>query len=111
MSMQNITWLPRVWERAAEEATSSSDYGGKVHRAYEAIQARICGHIPTDDMRLFGLLHLLGQALLRMEQTLWLEDFERITRDAVDPNAKFITTDEVMQVMQERIDQARNKPC
>ncbi|MBV5581447.1 hypothetical protein KUT97_13525, partial [Pseudomonas aeruginosa] len=31
-------------------------------------------------MRLFGLLHLLGQASLRMEQALWPEDYERMTR-------------------------------
>ena len=69
-------------------------------------------------MRLFGLLHLLGQASLRMEQTLWPEDFERMTREveealreADDPNAKFYTNEEVMQAMQERIDQARDKPC
>ena len=45
-------------------------------------------------------------------------DFERMTReveqalrDADDPNAKFYTNEEVMQAMQERIDQARDKPC
>ena len=32
-------------------------------------------------MRLFGLLHLLGQASLRMEQALWPEDYERMTRE------------------------------
>jgi hypothetical protein len=32
-------------------------------------------------MRLFGLLHLLGHASLGMEQALWPEDFERMTRD------------------------------
>ncbi|EQD29494.1 hypothetical protein B1B_18741, partial [mine drainage metagenome] len=70
-----------------------------------------------NDMRLFGLLHLLGQASLRMEQTLWPEDYERMTREveealreADDPNAKSYTHDEVMQAMQERIDRARDKP-
>lgn len=69
-------------------------------------------------MRLFGLLHLLGQTSLRMEQTLWPEDFERITREvekalreADDPNAKSYSHEEVMQAMQERIDRARDKPC
>ncbi|MDP2785076.1 MAG: hypothetical protein Q8O38_10870, partial [Sulfurimicrobium sp.] len=87
--------------------------------ASEAIQTRIRDHIiATNDMRLFGLLHLLGQASLRMEQTLWPEDFERITREvekalreADDPTAKFYTNEEVMQAMQERIDRARGKPC
>ena len=48
-------------------------------------------------MRLFGLLHLLGQASLGMEKTLWPEDYERITRDveealreADDPNCSII---------------------
>ena len=67
-------------------------------------------------MRLFGLLHLLGQASLRMEQALWPEDYERLTREveealreANDPSAKLYTHEEVMQAMQERIDQARDK--
>ncbi|HDD9743284.1 TPA: hypothetical protein PBR01_004478, partial [Escherichia coli] len=30
--------------------------------------------VATNDMRLFSLLHLLGQASLRMEQALWPED-------------------------------------
>jgi len=70
------------------------------------------------DMRLFGLLHLLGQASLSMEQTLWPEDFERMTneiqeavREANQPNAKLYTHEEVMQAMQERIALARDKPC
>lgn len=74
--------------------------------------------ISTNDMRLFGLLHLLGQASLRMEQVLWPEDYERMTREveealreANDPNAKLYTHEEVMQAMQECIDRARDKPC
>ena len=106
-----------------EEAALPSDFDGTVspeaHRACEAIQAGIRDHIvTTNDMCFFGLLHLLGQALLRMEQTLWPDDFERMTReveqalrDADDPNAHFFTNEEVMQAMQERIDQARDKAC
>jgi hypothetical protein len=62
-------------------------------------------------MRLFSLLHLLGQASLRMEQALWPEDYERMTREveealrqATDANARSYTHEEVMQAMQERID-------
>ena len=69
-------------------------------------------------MRLFGLLNLLGSASMRMEQTLWPEDFQRMTREveealreADDPNAKSYSHEEVMQAMQERIDRARDKPC
>ena len=65
-------------------------------------------------MRLFSLLHLLGQASLRMEQALWPEDYERMTREvekpcgkATDANARSYTHEEVMQAMQERIDRAQ----
>jgi hypothetical protein len=82
------------------------------------IQERIREHVvATNDMRLFGLLHLLlGQASLRMEQALWPEEYARMTREveealreADDPNAKSYTHEEVMQAMQERIDRARDK--
>ncbi len=46
-------------------------------------------------MCLFGLLHLLGQASLRMEQIFWPEEYKRITRkvedalrEANDPNIR-----------------------
>jgi len=81
----------------------------------EQIRERI---VATNDMRLFSLLHLLGQASLRMEQALWPEDYERMTREveealrqATDANARSYTHEEVMQAMQERIDRARDKPC
>lgn len=123
MSTSSIEALAIAWARIAEEATLPSGYDGtatpETHRACEAIQARIRDHIAaTNDMRLFCLLHLLGQASLRMEQTLWPEDFERMTREiekalreANDPNAKSYSHEEVMQAMQERIDRARDKPC
>lgn len=66
-------------------------------------------------MRLFGLLHLLGQASLRMEQALWPEDYERMTRkvkgvqrEAEGDNAKSYIYEEVMQIRQERFDKARH---
>jgi hypothetical protein len=91
----------------------------QAHRASEAIQEQIRERIvATNDMRLFSLLHLLGQASLRMEQALWPEDYERMTREveealrqATDANARSYTHEEVMQAMQERIDRARDKPC
>lgn len=121
MSTSSIEALASAWARIAEEAEFPADYEGtaspEAHRASEAIQERIREHIvATNDMRLFGLLHLLGQASLRMEQALWPEDYERMTREikealreASDPNAKLYTHEEVMQAMQERIDQARDK--
>ena len=39
-------------------------------------------------MRLFSLLHLLGQASLRMEQALWPEDYERMTREVEEACGK-----------------------
>lgn len=122
MSTPGIEALASAWACIAEEVAFPPDYEGTatpaVHRASEAIQAQIRDHIvATNDRRLFGLLHLLGQASLRIEQTLWPEDFERMTREieqalleADDPNAKFYTQEEVMQAIQERIDRARDKP-
>jgi hypothetical protein len=115
--------LASAWTRIAEEVEFPADYEGtatpEAHRASEAIQERIREHIvATNDMRLFGLLHLLGQASLRMEQTLWPEDYERMTREIEealrkvdDPNARSYTYEEVMQTMEERIDRLRNTPC
>ncbi|GAA5787253.1 hypothetical protein [Chitiniphilus shinanonensis] len=123
MSASSIEALASAWARIAEEAQFPAEYEGTAtpaaHQASEAIQERIREHIvATNDMRLFGLLHLLGQASLRMEQTLWPEEYERMTREiqealheADQPNANLYTHEEVMQVMQQRIDQARDKPC
>jgi hypothetical protein len=122
-SPSSIEALASAWARIAEEAEFPSDYedtaSPAAHRASEAVQERIREHIvATNDMRLFGLLHLLGQASLRMEQVLWPEDYERMTREveealreANDPSAKLYTHEEVMQAMQIRIDRARDKPC
>ncbi|AOY97522.1 hypothetical protein BKK79_38500 (plasmid) [Cupriavidus sp. USMAA2-4] len=122
MSMPSIEALASAWAQIAEEVEFPADYEGtaspEAHEASEAIQERIREHIvATNDMRLFGLLHLLGQASLRMEQVLWPEDYDRMTREvqealreANDPNAKLYTHEEVMQAMQERIDRARDKP-
>jgi len=119
----DVEALASAWARIAEEARFPAEYEGtaspEAHRASEAIQERIREHIvATNDMRLFGLLHLLGQASLRMEQALWPEEYERMTRmveealrEADDPNARSYTHEEVMQAMQERIDRARDKPC
>lgn len=119
----NIETLSGAWAQLAGEVGLPADYEGtatpEAHRASEAIQERIREHIvATNDMRLFGLLHLLGQASLRMEQALWPEDYERMTREveealreANDPNAKLYTHEEVIRSMQERIDRARDKPC
>jgi hypothetical protein len=76
MSTSTIEALASAWARIAEEAEFPADYEGtatpQAHRASEAIQEQIRERIvATNDMRLFSLLHLLGQASLRMEQALW----------------------------------------
>lgn len=121
--MSSIEGLASAWARIAEKTAFPPGYEGtaspEAHRASEAIQEQIREHIvATNDLRLFGLLHLLGQASLSMEQTLWPEDYERMAREveealreANEPNTKSYTTEEAMQAMQDRIDLARDKPC
>ncbi len=123
MSAASIEALASAWAQSAKEVEFPANYEGTAtptaHQASEAIQERIREHIvATNDMRLFGLLHLLGQASLRMEQTLWPEEYERMTREvedalreANDPNTKLYMHEEVMQAMQERIDRAIDKPA
>lgn len=121
MSVPSIEALASTWARIAEEVEFPADYEGtaspEAHRASEVIQERIREHIvATNDLRLFCLLHLLGQASLRMEQALWPEEYERMTREveaalreADDPNAKFYSNEDVMQAVQERIDRLQDK--
>jgi hypothetical protein len=90
-----------------------------VHHANEIAQEQIREHIMrTNDMRLFSLLHLLGQASLRMEQVLWPEEFERIRREvekaikeADSPDAKWHSHEDVIQAIQQKIDAMKSKPC
>lgn len=119
----NIEALATAWARITELAKFPPDYEGTAsadaHRASEAIQTQIREYIvATKDMRLFSLLHLLGQASLRMGQALWPEDYERMKREveealreAADPNTKWYSHGEVLEAVQEHIDKARNKPC
>ena len=65
MNLSTIEALASAWVQIAEEAKLPADYEGTAtpdaHRACEVIQERIREHIvATNDMRLFGLLHLLG---------------------------------------------------
>ncbi|HEJ6483580.1 TPA: hypothetical protein SL892_001429 [Pseudomonas aeruginosa] len=123
MSTSSIQALASTWAQLAKDVGFPANYDGtstpETHRACRVIQEWIREHIvATNDMRLFGLLHLLEQAFLRMEQVLWPEDYERMTREVEEalreahaPNPKSYTHEEVMQAMQERIDQTRDKPC
>jgi len=126
MSTSTIEALASAWARIAEEAEFPADYEGtatpQAHRASEAIQEQIRERIvATNDMRLFSLLHLLGQASLRMEQALWPEDYERMTREVEEALRQATTAHakpEKGQVkfdanapVAEQIDRARDKPC
>lgn len=118
MITSNIEALASIWARIAEETEFPTDYEGTAtpaaHQASVAIHELIREYIvATNDMRLFGLLHLLGQASLRMEQVLWPEEYERMAREVEealsevnDPKAKLHTHEEVMRVMQKRNHQA-----
>ena len=123
MSVSRIEMLASAWAQIAEDAEFPADYEGtatpEAHRASEIIQEQIQEHIiATNDMRLFSLLHLLGQASLRMEKVLWPEEYDQMTlkikealREANDPNAKFYTQEEVKREMQKHIEQAKDKSC
>lgn len=117
MNISSIEALACAWARIAEEAKFPPDYEGtasvEAHRASEVIQAQIREHIvATRDRRLFGLLHLLGQASLRMEQVLWPEEYERMNheieealREADNPNTQWYSHEEVMRAVRERRDE------
>ena len=93
MNLSTIEALAIAWARIAEEAELPAGYEGaatpEAHRACEVIQERIREHVvATNDMRLFGLLHLLGQASLRMEQALWPEEYARMTREVEEASER-----------------------
>lgn len=117
MNLSTIEALASAWVQIADEGAFPPGYEGtpspEAHRACETIQARMCEHIiATHDMRLFG------QASLGMERMLWPEKYERIRREIAeavreddDPDAKFYTHEEAMQIMQEGIDGQWGMPC
>ncbi|MGS6330896.1 hypothetical protein ACVGWG_00405, partial [Enterobacter asburiae] len=77
MSTSTIEALASASATIAEESELPADYEGTAtpqpHRASEAIQEQIRERIvATNDMRLFSLLHLLGQASVGMEEALSL---------------------------------------
>jgi hypothetical protein len=123
MSESSIQAPASAWVRITGKAKFPTDYestaSADVHRASEVIQEQIRGHIvTTHDMHLFSLLHLLGQDSLRLDQSLWPEDYERTRREvekalleADDANSKWCSHEEVMQSLRKRIDNARNRPC
>ncbi|MGS6234775.1 hypothetical protein ACVGV3_00165, partial [Enterobacter intestinihominis] len=76
MSTSTIEALAPARARNAEESEIPPDNDGTAkpqpQRAIEAIHEQIRERIVAKkDKRLFSLLHLLGQASLRLEQALW----------------------------------------
>ncbi len=71
----NFEALTAAWEAFAQAAGIPLNYCGDstaaAHDGAEQAQAMLRAHIvATNDYRLFALLHLLGNASLRMEQVL-----------------------------------------
>lgn len=111
----SIEALASAWARIAEEAEFPTDCEGtpspEVHRASKLIQEQIREHIvATKDVFLYGLLHLLGQASLRMEQVLWPDEYERMAREteealqeADNPDTKWHSQEDVKAADQQNI--------
>lgn len=107
MSQSSIDILASAWALLTEEVGFPVGYDGtatpEAHSAVETMQQLLRDHIlATHDDRLFSLLHLLGQASMRMEKVLWPEQFERMTdevesalRIANDPSTKWHSADEI----------------
>lgn len=107
MEKNNIEALAKAWEQAMAAVNFPQGFDGEptpeAHRAAGTIEEKIREHIiSSGDMRLFSLMHLLGQASLRMEQVLWTEEYERIKQEiakaiveADDPGIEMIPHEQV----------------
>lgn len=107
MNKNNIEALSEAWAQSMAAVNFPQVYNGEptpeAHRAAGAIEEKIREHIiSSGDMRLFSLMHLLGQASLRMEQELWPEEYERIKQEvekamveADDPDIEMIPHEQV----------------
>lgn len=102
MDKSNIEALSGAWAQAMAAVDFPQGYDGEptpeAHRAACAIEEKIREHIVSSgDMRLFSLMHLLGQASLRMEQELYpeydkwfCEQVEEGLKEADDPNTQWV---------------------
>jgi len=75
---EKIEALAKAWDDLARTHGFPNDYNGcptaLAHQATESIETLLRDHlVGTGDKRLFGLMHLLGQAALSMEHELWPE--------------------------------------
>jgi hypothetical protein len=76
--------LSQAWVTFAHAVGIPANYNGnsapEAHAGAEAAQELLRGHIcETTDYRLFNLLHLLGNASLRMEQVIDPKEYVRTT--------------------------------
>jgi hypothetical protein len=123
----NIEMLSVAWAQIMSDVKFPQDFDGTPTQAtYHVaglVEERIRDHIfSSGDRRLFSLMHLLGHASLRMEQYLWPDEYEQISREielAVrevdDQNAVFIPHEQVKAefavrraALQARIDDKMN---
>lgn len=124
MSASSIEALASAWARVAEEATlphpttKAQPCQKHIWRPKRSRRGFVTISSPPMTCACLASGICLAKHALRMEQTLWPEDFERMTREveqvlreADDPDAKCYTTEEVIQAMRERIDRVRDKPC
>ncbi len=124
---ENIERLSVAWAQVMSDVGFPQDFDGtptqvSFHAAW-LVEEKIRNHIVSSgDKRLFSLMHLLGQASLRMEQYLWPDEYEQIKREieisvieADVENAVFIPHEQVKAewavkraALQARIDDEMN---
>jgi len=115
MNRSIIEDLAKAWANVVDLSSFLESYDGtpsvESHQACEKMQAKMREYIiATDDRRLFGLLHLLGQASLSMEKSLWPEEYERLkceietaVRETDNTSSKNYSHEEAMRLIRERI--------
>ena len=124
---ENIERLSVAWAQVMSDVGFPQDFDGtptqvSFHAAW-LVEEKIRNHIVSSgDKKLFSLMHLLGQASLRMEQYLWPDEYEQIKREieiavieADVENAVFIPHEQVKAewavkraALQARIDDEMN---
>lgn len=124
---ENIERLSVAWAQIMSDVEFPQDFDGTPTQATchaaGLVEEKIRNHIVSSgDKRLFSLMHLLGQASLRMEQYLWPDEYEQIKREieiavieADVENAVFIPHEQVKAewavkraALQARIDDEMN---
>lgn len=81
-----ISTLADAWNQVEQAARFPADFDGTAtpaaYQATQALKTMMREYaVSTNDRRLSALMHLLGQAALRMKQVLWPENGERLRRE------------------------------